>query len=124
MCPIERGKQKRITLPVLLIFVISACIFILSCTSEPPSLPETPKIPVTEVYHDVEVTEDYRWLENYEDDVVREWSEQQNRNARAVLDGISCREAIHGRLEELLGGVSEQYSTLRYRQGLFLALFH
>jgi prolyl oligopeptidase len=53
---------------------------------------------------------------------VREWSEQQNRRARAVLDGISSRDAIHGRLEELLGGVSEEYGTLRYREGLFFTL--
>jgi len=98
------------------------CLIALACSTDLPPLPETPRQPVTDTYHGVEVTEDYRWLEDFTDPAVREWSEQQNRRARAVLDGISSRDAIHERLEELLGGVSEEYGTLRYRKGLFFAL--
>jgi prolyl oligopeptidase len=104
---------------VLGIFI---CLVALACSGDLPSLPETPRQPVTDTYHGVEVTEDYRWLEDFADPAVWEWSEQQNRRARAVLDGISSRDAIHQRLEELLGGVSEEYGTLRYRKGLIFAL--
>lgn len=104
--------------------IVGVIIFLigLSYSSDLPPVPETPKKPVTDVYHGVEVTEDYRWLENFDDPLVRHWSDKQNQHARAVLDGIPFRKTIHERLEELLGGTSEEYSTLRYRRGLFFAL--
>lgn len=114
---LSRNVCLRVFLPCVFTYAIG-----LGCSSELPPLPETPKQPVTDVYHGVEVTEDYRWLEDFDDPVIRQWSDQQNRLTRAVLDGISCRKAIHQRLEELLGGISEEYSTLRYRQGVFFAL--
>lgn len=104
--------------------VVGMAIFLVSpeLFADLPQLPETPKRPVTDQYHGVEVTEDYRWLENFGDPIVRQWSEQQNRYARAVLDGIPFRKAVHERLKELLRGTSVEYSTLCYRQGLFFAL--
>jgi prolyl oligopeptidase len=43
------------------------------------SPPPTPKKPVTDTYNGVQVVDDYRWLENYSDPAVRQWSDQAKR---------------------------------------------
>ncbi|KPL19241.1 MAG: peptidase S9 [candidate division Zixibacteria bacterium SM23_81] len=105
-------------------FAVGMIIFLasLSFSSDATQLPETPKKPVTDVYHGVEVTEDYRWLEDFDDPMVRQWSDEQNHHARTFLNGIRFREGVHERLEKLLGGESAEYSELRYRRGLLFAL--
>ena len=41
-------------------------------TSTVSALPATPKRPVTDSYFGVRVTEDYRWLENWNDPAVKQ----------------------------------------------------
>lgn len=53
--------------------------------------PVAPKKPVTDVYHGVQVTDDYRWLENYSDPAVRAWSDAENKYARKNLDSLPMR---------------------------------
>jgi prolyl oligopeptidase PreP (S9A serine peptidase family) len=48
--------------------------------------PSTPKSLVTDIYHGVKVSENYRWLENWDDPKVKEWSDAQNAYARDTLD--------------------------------------
>ncbi|HVP48367.1 MAG TPA: hypothetical protein VMT32_17355, partial [Bryobacteraceae bacterium] len=40
--------------------------------------PATPKRPVTDIYHGVRVTDDYRWLEDFSNPEVKAWSDAQN----------------------------------------------
>ena len=44
--------------------------------------PPTKKEPVTDTYHGVAVTDDYRWLEDWNNKDVKAWSEAQNAYAR------------------------------------------
>jgi prolyl oligopeptidase len=61
--------------------------------------PRTEKKPVTDVYHGVKVTDDYRWLENFDDPQVKTWAAAENAYARNFLDALPQRKPI---LEELL----------------------
>ena len=61
-------------------------------------LPATPKKPVTDVYHGVSVTDEYRWLEDFSDPAVKQWASQENQHARAFLDAIPERKRL---LDEL-----------------------
>src|SRR5256885_15478591 len=63
-------------------------------SSTVPPLPTTARRPVTDTYHGVAVTEDYRWLENWDDPAVRAWSDSQNAHTRAFLDALPARAAI------------------------------
>ena len=57
------------------------------------SYPESKKIPTKEMWHGIEVTDDYSWLENT-DEKVDKWTQEQNTFTRQVLDSVPNREQI------------------------------
>lgn len=84
--------------------------------------PATSKHPVTDEYHGVKVTEDYRWLENWDDPAVKQWSASQNSHARSYLDALPSRPAIKARLHELVANSSDSYYDLSFRGGMLFAM--
>src|SRR5580698_437627 len=84
--------------------------------------PATPKHPVTDNYHGVTVTDDYRWLENPSDAAVKAWSDAQNLAARTVLDGSPERAAAFEQLKKLYSQQSVRYSRITYRRGVLFAM--
>src|SRR5437773_9767042 len=99
-----------------------ACVLLMSAITVAASLPETPKKPVTDVYHGVKVVDDYRWLENFNDPAVPEWSDAQNRYARADLDRLPMRAALYERLNELRSYPSPRYFALEYLRNVLFAI--
>ncbi|HEX8793632.1 MAG TPA: prolyl oligopeptidase family serine peptidase [Polyangiaceae bacterium] len=94
-----------------------------SATAEAgPALPATPQKPVIDTYFGTQVTDPYRWLEDARDPEVQAWSDAQNVYARAHLDAIPSRQALHGRLHDLMSEPSPNYFGLTYRGGKLLAL--
>jgi prolyl oligopeptidase len=105
-------------LPVILLFVFSG-----GCRHDKVvRAPETPVRTVSDVYHGVTVSEDYRWLERWDDPEVQSWSDAQNAYARSYLDGLPNRTAIHGRLKELYGESYTEYHNLRPAGGKLFAM--
>lgn len=109
--------------------IISIAVLALSTFSaqngyadEIPHLPETPIIPVTDIYHGVEVVDNYQWLEKGDDPRVRNWSKAQNEYTRAALDNIPVRDAIAKRLQELYNESSPDYYGFQYKSGVLFAL--
>jgi prolyl oligopeptidase len=74
--------------------------------------PQTPKQPVTDVYHNVTVSDPYRWLEDWNDPKVKDWSQAQNAYARSILDGLPNVEAIRKRVTEVMSAQSVSYGSL------------
>lgn len=74
-------------------------------TSPPP----TPKKPVTDTYGKVTVTDDYRWLENFDDPAVKQWADAQNAAARAALDALPDRDAISRELRQIFQPARARY---------------
>jgi prolyl oligopeptidase len=66
------------------------------------SSPYTPVEPVTEIFHGVEVTDPYRWLEDQVSERTRQWINEQTEYARSYLDAIPGRERVRERIAELL----------------------
>jgi len=85
-------------------------------------VPATPQRPVTDIYHGIKVTDNYRWLEKDADPEVKAWSAEQNRYARAFLDAQPMRTALKDQLTKLYGSSSSSYSELLYRGGILFAL--
>ena len=94
------------------------------CTAAAPlPYPDTPKIPVTETYHDVAVVDNYRWLENDGAPEVKQWVTAQNALTRRQLDAIAQRPAIAKRVAQLLRAEPARRYDFQFRRHLF-ALKH
>jgi len=85
-------------------------------------MPATPKRPVVDTYHGVDVVDDYRWLENAEDPEVRAWSDAQNARTRATLDHLPGVDAIRKRVTELMKTTSVSYRGVRARGATLFAM--
>jgi len=67
-----------------------------------PPPPHTARENVVDDVHGTKVVDPYRWLESAQAERVREWTDEQNRRTRAVLDPLPQRAAFAHRLRELL----------------------
>jgi prolyl oligopeptidase len=105
--------------------VIAVCLLALVVLAQGPSIPQppaTPKRPVTEEYQGVKVTDDYRWLENWDDPEVKQWSAAQNACSREYLDHLPARPAIQQMLKQALSASSAAYYDLQFRGGTLFAM--
>jgi prolyl oligopeptidase len=84
--------------------------------------PETPKRPVTDTYHGIAVTDDYRWLEDGKSKDVQAWSDAQNAHARAYLDKLPSVKALRQRLTAIMMAKRTGHSALTWRGGQLFAL--
>ncbi|HLW66059.1 MAG TPA: prolyl oligopeptidase family serine peptidase [Gemmataceae bacterium] len=84
--------------------------------------PATPKKPVTDTYHGVAVTDDYRWLEDWNDKNVQKWSEAQNAHARSVLDKLPGVEVLREQLTKIMAAKTTSHFALAVRGNKVFAL--
>src|SRR4051794_29981301 len=70
---------------------------------------DTPRRPTTTTYHGVDVTEDYRWLEDTASEGTRRWTDDQAAGTRSYLDALPQRGPVGDRLRELLAAATVQY---------------
>ena len=81
--------------------------------------PEAPKRPVTNTYHGIQVTDDYRWLEDDRDPAVKAWSLDQLKVTRAYLDNLPQRARLKERFADLYGTAPVRYSQFHQAGRLF-----
>lgn len=83
----------------------------------PPAVPAAPaagypvteRRPVVDRYDDVQVTDDYRWLEDARDPAVIAWTAAQNQLTRSRLDALPDRPRIRARVAQLMSSKSPSY---------------
>ena len=80
------------------------------------------RVPVTDTYHGVEVTEDYRWLENASSAETIAWTRSQRQRTRDYFDGIAWRDALRTRVARLLRADRTRYGRPVSGGGTFFAL--
>jgi prolyl oligopeptidase len=116
------NRVLRPPVVVALAIGLGAGIAALAQDKSIPPIPETPKKPVVDVYHGVQVTDDYRWLEDGNDPAVQAWSDAENVRARAILDKLPSVNEIRARLTELEMGASVDYFALNRSGDMLFAL--
>ena len=106
---------------------LSSVLFVLPIFAQNVSIPKPPDTPlhsVTDEYHGIQVTDDYQWLENWEDPAVKQWSAAENARTREYLDHLPARPAIEERLRQLANTRTLTYSNLQFRAGMLFAKKH
>src|SRR4051812_44260700 len=83
---------------------------------------DTPRKPVTDIFHGVEVVDEYRWLEDESSEATRKWTAEQDARTRAYLEALPFRGAIRRRCEEILGVESTRYDGLSLGGSTYFAL--
>ncbi|GAA2563994.1 prolyl oligopeptidase family serine peptidase [Pseudonocardia hydrocarbonoxydans] len=71
-----------------------------------PPYPPAERLDLVETLHGHRVADPYRWLEDADDPRTTAWSAAQDELARTHLDGLPGRDALAGRLHELLAAGS------------------
>ena len=84
--------------------------------------PPTTKNTVSDEYHGIKVSEDYRWLEDVNDPAVRQWIDEQNRFSSSILENIPARATITNRLKNILGSQRSVTYGAFYQRKMFFAL--
>jgi prolyl oligopeptidase len=110
--------------PRFLLTILFVCALTLSALAQSPSLPKPPatqKHPVTDEYQGVKVTDDYRWLESWDDPAVKQWSAAENARTREYLDHLPARPAIRARVAALIAASSASFYDLQFRAGMLFA---
>jgi prolyl oligopeptidase len=102
--------------------VLVAALAALAADVSLPPIPPTPKRPHTDVYHGVKVEDDYHWLEDWNDPAVREWSDAENRRARAYLAALPGRQQIRDRLKALISQIPAAYYGFEYTRSALFAI--
>ena len=95
-----KGTLMKLTASARL--AIAVLLMTLVALAQAPSVPQppaSPKRPVTDEYQGIKVTDDYRWLENWDDPEVKQWSAAQNARSREYLDHLPARPAIRQMLK-------------------------
>jgi prolyl oligopeptidase len=113
------------------VFILSMILVTMHAAGQSPQsnhahqtkkFPPTMQQPITDTYHGTSVTEDYRWLEDFQDAAVRRWSAAQNAYARSVLDALPGVDAIRGQVTEILSAATVSYGSVSYRGDKFFAI--
>jgi prolyl oligopeptidase len=114
-------SMKRLHLQPILLLVCLASAASFGQNASLPNPPETPKRAVTDEYQGVKVTDDYRWLENWDDPAVKQWSAAENARTRSYFDHLAARPAVKERLRHLITNSSTSYYALQFRAGVLFA---
>jgi len=84
--------------------------------------PRTPRRPVTETHHAVEVVDPFRWLEDSQSPEVKSWTDAQGAAARAYLDGLPGAKEIGEQVKAIVLARSPFWFGMVERGGTFFAM--
>ena len=123
LSPSDTCTHRRTLFLTLLLAFAALALSLSAQQTSLPKPPNTPKRPVVDEYHGVKVTDDYRWLENWDDPATKQWSSEENARTRAYLDSLPNRGEIKQRVTRLISESSPRYFDLQYRGGVLFARY-
>lgn len=96
----EVGRMSRMSrwlIPMVAILLLPACTTVKTI----PEIPATPMIAAEESLHGVTILDPYRWLENGEDENVRNWVKAQESVTDWIIDHAPQKSWLANRFEKL-----------------------
>ena len=94
-----------------------------ACGRKAATFPPTEKRPVSEEYYGVKIVDNYRWLDDLKDPVVRKWNDTQNAFSRSYFDRFPFLATLGKRVKEVTEEESSSYFALVVRRKLFALKF-
>ena len=101
-----------------------AIVLVLSFSVQAAEPPIARKATVTDTYHGVTVSDDYRWLENWDDPQVRQWSDAENAYARSILDNLPNVGPLREQITKIMKAKTVSYDSLYCYGGHLFAKKH
>ncbi len=101
---------------------LSGLLVVTLQAEKPKAPPVADKKPVMTEYHGTKVEDPYQWLEDDEDAAVKAWSDAENKQTRAYLDGLPSHSVIEKQLQEWYAKTSPSYSSIVTRPGVLFAM--
>ncbi len=86
-----------------------------------PTVAATRVVEVADTYHGVQVADPYRWLEDWDNPEVKDWSARQDRKARQFLNHLPGVTAIRARVKSLLSATTVTYWSIQAAGGRIFA---
>ncbi|MEM6995703.1 MAG: S9 family peptidase, partial [Myxococcota bacterium] len=83
--------------------------------------PQSRTVEVANNYHGVRVFDPYQWLEDWDSDEVKAWSDAQNDYARKHLDALEIAKVLRPEIESVLAAPVVSYSSVVRAGGVFFA---
>src|SRR5215471_5079279 len=119
----SRASLPRLTMKIICLPAILVLLSVSALAQAPsvPNLPDTPRHSVTDEYHGIKVTDDYRWLENWDDPGVKQWSAAENARTREYFDHLPTRTALKEEIKKVISASSASYYDLQFRAGMLFA---
>lgn len=111
-----------LTISLSMLFLFS--ILLSSCKKQNASQspPKARVENVQDTLHGVVVNDPYRWLEDWSNPQVQQWSNRENAYARSYLSKLPGRKALRKRIEQIINSSSESYYSLTWQAGKLFAM--
>src|ERR1035437_5005508 len=116
------SKKSVFSCALCAVILISTSCFDFPSDSATLPPPPTKKQPVVDVYHGINVTDDYRWLENGQSPATKTWVAAQNAYTHAYLEQLPQRAPIVQYLLKTRKQEQPMYVLLEYVAGHLFAL--
>lgn len=107
-------KKSISVLTLSIAIAFTFLTFCLPAHAQKLQYPKTKKVDQTDTYHNVQVSDPYRWLENENSSETASWVQEQNKVTFGYLEKIPFRQQIKERLEKIYN--YPRYSA-PYRKG-------
>lgn len=111
-----------LTAGLIMLFLFAVLLSSCSKQNASQSPPKARVENVQDTLHGVVVNDPYRWLEDWNNPEVQQWSNRENDYARSYLSKLPGREALRKRIEQIISASLESYSSLTWREGKLFAI--
>ena len=105
------------------VLLLGAFVAVAASAATIPAAPPTKAGSDADTVQGTRVADPYRWLENWDDPAVKNWSDAQNARTRAYLDALPYRGAVAGKLAMLIKAQSPSYAQVEAHGGRVFALY-
>jgi prolyl oligopeptidase len=105
------------------VLALTAVAAVAAVAATIPAPPPTPTDNTVDIVQGTKVADPYRWLEDWSNPKVQEWSAAQNTRTRAYLDSLPSEKPVQAQLTDLISATSPQFFDITPRGKVVFAMY-